>query len=186
MAAALYHAAGRGGAGAEEGAAGGEDGLLAAGGAEWGCGVAVVVGLRRSAVASKAARSLRCTLGVEGGGEGGGELLVGGVCGCGAAGGAVASDGGAGVAVVLRLVAGRVLLAGVRAGRRRVAAGAVAGAATSMERVMRLKVGVSAAAPAANTRPLRGLSVGERGLGEGLNRPARVRGMALNLKPSSG
>lgn len=157
----LYHAAGRGGAGAEEGAAAaapGRDGLAAAGGAERGCGVAVGAGLWGSAVASKAAKSLRCTLGLVAGGEGGGALLVGVVHGCvEPAGGAAAPGGGVGMAVVWCLVA-RVLRVGVREGRRE-AAGAVAGASGSMERVMRLKVGVRASS---STRPLRGLvSVGE-------------------------
>jgi len=113
-----YHAAGRGGAGAVEGTLTGRVGRVATRGAERGCGVTVGMGLLGS-VASKVLRSLRWTLGVVGG-EGGGALLVGGVCGRGelVAGGAAAPGGGVGRGVVRSLVARVRVLAGVRGGRR--------------------------------------------------------------------
>lgn len=187
------------------------------------------VGVWASVVAaSKAVRSLRCTMGVAGCGGGCGVLLAGGVRGCGepVGGGAAVPGGGVGVGVVLRsLVAWAALLAWAR-GARREAAGAVAAAPGCLERVMmRLKVGVSA--PSSSTRPLRGVkSVGEcgrlleegggaswsveegveaswsmeEGAGaswsvgegsplpeeEGRNRLRRVRGVAMNWKPSPG
>ncbi len=189
---AVYHAvAGRGGAGAEGGTAGGRDGLVAAGGAERGWGEATRAGVWGSAAAAKASVSLRGTVGVEGG-EAGGVSLVGGGFGCreAAVAGATAAPGqpGVGMGVEERRLGARVLgAAGVRGGRRderAAAAGAVAGALGIVERVTRMRVGVSVFP---TTRPLQGvsspLSLGERRRlpegGVGLNLALRVRGMAV-------